>query len=199
MTNPTSKRLAAVVLAAGSSVRLGRPKQLVDWRGKALVRHAAELAMECSSAGVTVVTGAETEQVAAALQGLHLSLAYNRDWETGMGSSLTAGIRSLSDSAGIDGLLVMLCDQPRLTYADIVPLLEVWKIHPDKPSAAGYNNIVGVPAIIPFGLLNELAELPADSGAGGWLRSRSDIRVVDMPNAGLDIDTVEDLQKLLEE
>jgi molybdenum cofactor cytidylyltransferase len=199
MMSPASKKLAAVLLAAGSSARLGRPKQLVDWHGKPLVRHAAELALECATAGVTVVTGAEADKVATALDGLSLSQTYNADWETGMGSSLAAGIGSISNSAGIDALLVMLCDQPRLTHADIVRLVEAWQIQPDKPAAAKYNYIVGVPAIIPFGLLNELAELPADSGAGGWLRSRSDVNVVDMQNADLDIDTIEDLQKLLEE
>jgi molybdenum cofactor cytidylyltransferase len=199
MTSTTPKKLAAVVLAAGSSARLGRPKQLVDWRGKALVRHAAELALACSSAGVTVVTGAEARNVATALEGLPLSLVFNSAWEAGMGSSLATGLSSLSDAADIDALLVMLCDQPRLTRADIVRLLETWQIKPDKPAAAGYNNVVGVPAIIPFSLLHELAELPADSGAGGWLRGRSDVSVIDMPNAALDIDTVEDLQKLLEE
>jgi molybdenum cofactor cytidylyltransferase len=199
MMSPASIKLAAVLLAAGSSVRLGRPKQLVEWRGKPLVRHAAELALECATAGVTVVTGAEADKVAEGLHGLPLSLTFNRDWESGMGSSLSAGISSVSDSASIDGLLVMLCDQPRLTHADIVRLVEAWRVQPDKPAAAGYNNILGVPAIIPFSLLNELAELPANSGAGGWLRSRSDVSVVDMQNADLDIDTIEDLQKLLEE
>jgi molybdenum cofactor cytidylyltransferase len=199
MTSPTSKRLAAVVLAAGSSTRLGRPKQLVDWHGKTLVRRAAELALAHSSAGVTVVTGAEADKVAAGLDGLPLGLAYNCDWETGMGSSLRTGIHSISESVNIDALLVMLCDQPRLTDADITSLVEAWQIQPDKPSAAGYNNTVGVPAIIPFCLLGELVDLPPDRGAGGWLRDHSDVSVVGMSNADLDIDTIEDLQKLLEE
>jgi len=198
---PARGRLAAVLLAAGASVRLGRPKQLIEWQGKYLVKHAAELALDVCDAGVTVVTGAEADRVVTALEGLPLTCIYNRDWESGMGSSLTTGIDHLVREGGgeADALLLMLCDQPYITHTDIKQLVEAWQSYPDRPAGAGYSGIVGVPAIIPAGLLHTLVELPEDSGAGNWLRSRDDINVVTMPNAAIDIDTSKDLQDLLEE
>lgn len=193
--NTRHENLAGLLLAAGGSSRLGRPKQLYVWRAQTLVERAADVLLSVCGGGVTVVTGAESAAVEQVLGQRPLNLVENRNWQTGLAGSLASGVASLTET-DVDGVLVMLCDQPLITSADLVRLADVWKNHPASPAAARYSGVVGVPAIIPLSLLlsSEMGE--ADGGARGLLRQRDDVRAVDMPNAALDIDTPEDLQNL---
>jgi molybdenum cofactor cytidylyltransferase len=189
--SPEPGKLAGIVLAAGSSERLGQPKQLVEWQGTTLVRRAAELALDVCNAGVSVVVGASSSQVTAELEGLSATIVYNNNWQTGMGSSLKAGIQASSKDA--DGLLLMLCDQPGIESDDLIRLVNVWQNQPDNPAAAAYSGTVGVPAILPAAMLPALDGISGDAGAGGLLRRYSDTSLVEMPSAAWDIDTATDL------
>ena len=104
-------RIAAVVLAAGGSARLGRSKQLVVHEGEPLVRRAARAALDAGAEPVIVVLGAHADLVRQALDGLPVSAVVNDAWETGMASSLRIGARAALD-AGCDAVLVTLADQP---------------------------------------------------------------------------------------
>lgn len=189
--SPEPGKLAGIVLAAGSSERLGQPKQLVEWQGTTLVRRAAELALDVCNAGVSVVVGASSSQVTAELEGLSATIVYNNNWQTGMGSSLKAGIQASSKDA--DGLLLMLCDQPGIESDDLIRLVNVWQNQPDNPAAAAYSGTVGVPAILPAAMLPALDGISGDAGAGGLLRRYSDTSLVEMPSAAWDIDIATDL------
>jgi molybdenum cofactor cytidylyltransferase len=190
----TTSDLAGVLLAAGGSSRLGQSKQLIKWRGLTLVRRAAELALDTCGAGVTVVTGANVAAIQQELQGLKLNFVNNSDWQLGMGSSLRVGLQVAPNDA--EAVLIMLCDQPLVTNSTLTDLAEQWFAKPDQPAAASYGDTIGVPAIVPRVLLDELATLPNDCGARSWLRSRTDISQVPMPHAEFDIDTPEDLKRL---
>jgi molybdenum cofactor cytidylyltransferase len=189
--SPEPGKLAGIVLAAGSSERLGQPKQLVKWQGTTLVRRAAELALDVCNAGVSVVVGASSSQVTTELEGLSAAIVYNNSWQTGMGSSLKAGIQASSKDA--DGLLLMLCDQPGIESDDLIRLVNVWQNQPDNPAAAAYSGTVGVPAILPAAMLPALDGISGDAGAGGLLRRYSDTSLVEMPSAAWDIDIATDL------
>ena len=189
--SPEPRKLAGIVLAAGSSERLGQPKQLVEWQGTTLVRRAAELALDVCNAGISVVVGASSSQVTAELEGLSVTIVYNNNWQTGMGSSLKAGIQASSKDA--DGLLLMLCDQPGIESDDLIRLVNVWQNQPDNPAAAAYSGTVGVPAILPAAMLPALDDISGDAGAGGLLRRYSDTSLVEMPSAAWDIDIATDL------
>ena len=189
------ENLAGLLLAAGESSRLGQPKQLYVWQAQTLVERAADVLLSVCGGGVTVVTGAESAAVEQVLGQRPLNLVENRNWQTGLAGSLASGIASLAE-ADVEGVLVMLCDQPLVASEDLIRLTDVWKNHPASPVAARYSGVVGVPAVIPLSLLlsSEMGE--ADGGARGLLRRRDDVLAVDMPNAALDIDTPEDLQNL---
>jgi len=189
--SPEPRKLAGIVLAAGSSERLGQPKQLVEWQGTTLVRRAAELALDVCNAGISVVVGASSSQVTAELEGLSVTIVYNNNWQTGMGSSLKAGIQASSKDA--DGLLLMLCDQPGIESDDLIRLVNVWQNQPVNPAAAAYSGTVGVPAILPAAMLPALDDISGDAGAGGLLRRYSDTSLVEMPSAAWDIDIATDL------
>jgi molybdenum cofactor cytidylyltransferase len=105
-------KIAAVVLAAGLSSRMGSNKLLAEWRGKKLVRLVAEAALESQARPVIVVTGHEAAKVEAALQGLDVAFVYNPAYADGLSTSLKAGIRAAPETA--DGALVLLGDMPEI-------------------------------------------------------------------------------------
>ena len=100
---------AAVILAAGASRRLGRPKQLEVREGETLVHRVARLALAAGWAPVLVVTGCRGDEVEAAVRDLAVTPLRNPDWEEGMASSLRAGVEGLPSHC--DGALILLCDQ----------------------------------------------------------------------------------------
>ena len=107
------KKIAAIILAAGGSTRLGEPKQLIEIGGIPLVRRAAMAAIEAGASPIVVVLGAENHQIIPALEGLpDVRIALNSRWETGLASSLAAGLSALGDHPEIDGALIVLADQP---------------------------------------------------------------------------------------
>jgi CTP:molybdopterin cytidylyltransferase MocA len=193
--NTPYENLTGLLLAAGGSRRLGQPKQLCIWQGQTLVERAADILLSVCGGGVTVVTGAESAAVARALGERRVNIVENLDWQSGMAGSLASGIASAAET-GADGVLIMLCDQPLLTSDDVARLADFWTNHPVSPAASSYSGVVGVPAIIPLNLLLNSDMSETDGGARGLLRHREDVRVLDMPNAAVDIDTPADLQNL---
>ncbi|MEO5719058.1 MAG: NTP transferase domain-containing protein, partial [Chthoniobacterales bacterium] len=97
-------KIGAVILAAGSSSRLGQPKQLLQYEGQALVRRAALAALDAGCEPVVLILGAAREKIAPTLHGLALTILPNESWERGMGTSLRLGVTVLRDC---DALLLL--------------------------------------------------------------------------------------------
>jgi molybdenum cofactor cytidylyltransferase len=190
--------VAAVVLAAGGSTRLGAAKQLVEFRGVPLVRRAAEAAIAADANPVIVVLGARATEVAGALldlAGVHLEL--NERWREGLASSLVAGVSAATRlDARCEGVLIIAADQPLVDDAALRSLVEEFRAGA-RIVAAEYSETIGVPAIVGREHFESLLELDGDAGAGRWLRGRSDeVRRVPMPDAAIDIDGAEDVVRL---
>lgn len=108
---PPHPRVGALVLAAGRSSRMGGAHKLLEeLAGKPMVRHAVEAALASSAAPVVVVTGYRADDVAAALDGLDVIFAHNRDYAEGLSTSLAAGLAALPAEA--DAAIVCLGDMP---------------------------------------------------------------------------------------
>ncbi|MEP7136966.1 MAG: selenium cofactor biosynthesis protein YqeC [Chloroflexota bacterium] len=121
--------IAGIILAAGGSTRFGKPKQLLDWKGQPFVRAVAQTALEAGLAPVVVVTGANSEQVEAAVKDLNVVIVKNDEWQSGQGSSIKAGINALTSAHlplgdGIGGAIFLLADQPQITTSIIQALVE---------------------------------------------------------------------------
>lgn len=185
---PNPGRHWCVVLAAGGSRRLGRPKQLVTVAGVPLVRRACLLALQTAPAGVIVVAGAHGARVAAALRGLPVVIVRNREWRGGLATSLRAGLRRVRPYA--PSALVLTVDQWRVSAADLQRLLRA-----GAPAAASYAGIRGVPALLPRAWRAPAGALRGDRGARALL-ARPDVRPVVMPSAVHDLDTRADLAKV---
>ncbi len=183
---------AAIVLAAGSSSRLGQPKQLLDYGGEPLLRRAARLALSVGAAPVLVVTGAPEHEVA--VHNLPVSVVLNTGHAEGMGSSLRAGMAALARLAPTAGrVLLLVCDQPLLGASHLLALLEAEAPH--GVAAAEYGGRLGVPAVFAREHFPALAAVAGDRGARALLRGMA-VTAVAMPEAAVDIDTPGDLEAL---
>ena len=184
-----------LVLAAGASRRFGSPKQLVRVGGEALLQRAVGRATEVAGHAVTVVLGAHAAELTPLVRQSSASVAINRHWEEGLASSLRFGVSQLPGST--EAVLVTLADQAAITTFDLRRLVSAWRRQPDGVIAASYDSHTGVPAVFPSHAFPALLALRGDVGARPVLSQLADrVLRVPMPNAGIDIDTPEDLLKL---
>jgi CTP:molybdopterin cytidylyltransferase MocA len=189
--------IACIVLAAGGSRRLGRPKQLVRHRLRPLVVHAVTAVRGAlPAAPLIVVVGAEALKVRLVLRRTRcvVRIADNPHWADGLATSLRAGLAATP--RGTRAALVLLVDQPRVGAAALERLLRAWRRRPGVSAAARYEGRAGVPAILPRRNWPALRSLHGDQGARALLRHGRALTLVDLPEAALDIDTPADLAKL---
>ena len=192
----TGRRVAAVLLAAGRSTRMGAVnKMLAEIGGKSLVRIAAEQAVASRAQPVIVVTGHEREKVEAALKGLPVRLVHNQDYSEGLGTSLKAGIASVPLEA--DAAIVCLADMPQVDAALIDRLISAFD--PERgalvvvPSIDGRR---GNPVVWSRRFFHDLMSIQGDVGARHLIGNYAEA-VVEIPVAGdaalTDVDTPESL------
>ena len=189
-------RLAAVILAAGGSTRLGQPKQLVKYRGKALILRTVHLARLSVGGPVIVVLGDQQQRMRSLLRrhDRRLTIVNNADWQQGLATSLQAGLKRVPRTT--NAALILLVDQAKLGASDISRLISGWCKRPGKPAAAAYLGTAGAPAVIPRSRFGEVFLLDGDAGARSLLHRLSEVSLVDMPAAGFDVDTPADAAAL---
>ena len=187
--------LHVIVLAAGSSSRLGQPKQLVRIGGRPALHRVIASATGLAGHSVSVVIGSNAGELSRLLGHSPASVIVNRHWEEGMASSLRCGLNALP--AACDAALILLGDQVAVTADDLKRLAAAWNGQDGSIAAATYDQHIGVPAIFPRTFFSELAELRGDQGARRIIERNSYRLIrVPMPNASVDLDTPEDLAAL---
>jgi molybdenum cofactor cytidylyltransferase len=194
---PAGRRVAAIVLAAGRSTRMGGPnKLLAEIGGKALVRIAVEQALASRARPVVVVSGHQRDQVEAALKGLAVKLVHNPDYAEGLSTSLKAGIAALPADA--DGAIVCLGDMPQVDAALIDRLIAAFD--PEKGALVAVPTIAGKrgnPVVWSRRFFADLARLDGDVGARHLIGSYPEA-VAEVPVTGngalVDVDTPDALR-----
>lgn len=186
--------IPAVVLAAGESRRLGRPKQLIEFEGETLLNRTLRLAREAGADPVIAVLGAHIDQIQPTVPP-QIHIIQNPLWQTGMASSIRAGIASLDpDSLGV---LILTCDQPRLTASHLRALLTAFSSETPVIVASHYNGQRGTPAAWPRSLFSALLALQGDKGARAILAQPPCALVeINFPGGDVDIDLPDDLTQL---
>ncbi len=190
--------VGAVVLAAGSSSRMGRPKQTLRFRGESLLRRAALAALGAGCRPVIVVTGANAELSRRELDGLDVREVFNPHWETGMSSSIRAGVeRLVGADAGAGAAVLLLCDQPHVTAEVISGLVAAHRATRSPVVASTYGGSFGVPALFDKALFAELALLEGGAGAKQVIkRHASEAHFLPFTGGGVDVDTPDDFSRL---
>jgi molybdenum cofactor cytidylyltransferase len=189
--------VAAVVLAAGGSKRMGQAKQLLPIDGQPMVRRVVQAVCDAGLAQVVVVVGAEGERVAGALAGLELEIVHNRTWQQGMSTSVRAGLEALRPE--IEAALLVLADQPGLTPALLQALVAGYRASQARIVAPFYRGRRGNPVLFARALFPELGQVEGDRGGRALLvRYQQEVAHVDLDDAAilLDVDTRQDYEGL---
>jgi molybdenum cofactor cytidylyltransferase len=187
---------AAILLAAGASTRMGQAKQLMNYGGQPLLRHAAETAIAAGCAPVVVVLGARESEIRPALDGLDVEIVVNDRWAEGMGTSIQAGLRAL-EGREVAGAILALADQPMVSAAFLAGLGATHAKSGKGIVAARYSGTLGVPVFFSQAAFPLLAALKPDQGCKGVIMGHpQDALHVDCPEAAFDIDTPEDYARL---
>jgi molybdenum cofactor cytidylyltransferase len=191
--------VAAIVLAAGASRRLGQPKQLLMLGGETMIGRAIRLAREGGATPVIAVLGAHCELIREAVMMVDSTSVINNAWEQGISTSIQAGLAELENSAPqAAGALILGCDQPRLTAAHLCELLEAFGAE-EAPTivASAYSGILGTPAVFPREAFAELRALRGDKGARSLLtHPQRPLIALPFPGGEIDIDLPRDLVHL---
>lgn len=181
--------IAVILLAAGNSSRMGCAKQLLHFRGKPMLRHAAETAIGSGARPVIVVLGAGAEQLRPVLDGLPVRIAVNSDWSQGMGTSIHTGLRAL-ESSSVEGAIITLSDQPFVTSETLHSLTRKHRESGKAIVAASYADTVGVPVLFARHAFPWLLALRPQEGCKGVILKHPEEQIlVDCPEAAIDIDT----------
>ena len=188
--------IAGIVLAGGSAVRYGEPKQLLPWKGKPLVWHVAKKALTAGLSPVVVVGGAYTSQLGDALEDLSVEIIHNPDWTEGQSTSVKVGLGAVQTQVG--GAIFLLADQPQVPetlirslveahtqglFPIVAPLVQGQRANPvlfDRTTFPDFQNLTG-----DAGARKLFSMYPVK-----WVPWHDDLPI-------LDVDTPEDYQKLL--
>jgi CTP:molybdopterin cytidylyltransferase MocA len=188
-------RVGIVILAAGASRRMGRPKQLLPIGSKSLLEHAVDAALGSAAWPVVVVLGANATEIRPVLARRPVLVAENSAWTEGMASSLRAGLTVMNAfSARIDAVLFALCDQPRFSSAVVGRILATQQSSQRAVVAARYGGHLGAPALFTRPHFAALNALVGDEGARKLIATLppGEVAAIDLPELAQDLDTPED-------
>jgi molybdenum cofactor cytidylyltransferase len=191
--------VAAIVLAAGASRRLGQPKQLLQLDGESLLARAIRMANEAGASPVIAVLGAQFDAIRASIRPVQVICAFNKQWEKGIAGSIRAGLEAAdSNASDSTGALLLTCDQPRLTAAHLRALLDQFSAHGANAIVAShYAGSPGVPAVFPRSVFPDLCSLEGDRGARSLLANpQCPLIEIEFSGGEIDIDSPEDIAYL---
>lgn len=192
-------RVDAIVLAAGESRRMGRPKPLLPWDGRTLIEHLVSELSASQVANTYVVTGHHAEAVVEVLADTTAQCVLNSDYRVGMLSSVRAGIRAVGDDT--DAVLICLGDQPHLPPALVDGLIEATREQSAMIAVPTTKGRRGHPLLFSLRYRDEILKGYEETGLRGLLDAHAaEIHHWDTDDAGIliDLDTPEDYARACE-
>jgi molybdenum cofactor cytidylyltransferase len=187
-----------VILAAGSSSRLGQPKQLLEFQGTTLIRHITQIAVNAVGKSVVVMLGSNCSLIHSHLTHLPVHIVYNPDWAQGMTSSLRKGLMALKYfSPDTECAIFAVCDQPYITPDLFLEMISVGGKSPKPIVACLYNNVLGTPVLFKKEYFDALLSLKDSEGARKILQTHPEsVEAVPFPMGIFDVDTMQDYTSL---
>lgn len=191
--------IGILLLAAGNSSRLGQPKQLLQFNDISLLQNTIVQAKKVPNSFVLVVTGAYKESIDIEIAKTEAQSIHNPYWESGMASSIAAGLQQLQDlKPEIRTCIISVCDQPYISTILFEDLIKKYKMSGKGIVASNYSDIVGVPVLFDSTYFAALKKLQGNEGAKKMIqRHQHDIAVVAFEKGPIDIDTIDDYNKLI--
>lgn len=198
MENKFQNKIGIVILAAGSSSRLGRPKQLLQYKETTLLNNTILEASKVQNSFVAVVTGANSESVLKELNSAEITTCFNLDWETGMSSSIVKGLNEiLLLNPDCEQCIFAVCDQPFVTASIFENLINEHDKTGKAIVASAYSKTLGTPVLFHKKYFPELLELKGQEGAKKIIKKYAeDTASIIFEKGNIDIDTEEDYDKL---
>jgi molybdenum cofactor cytidylyltransferase len=207
MVDSSSQKIALLLMAAGSSSRLGQPKQLVEInesdcpKRSLLHRQISVMETICDAlpAKANCVLGFEYEamsqHVLSQPYSTSVNIIHSQHWHEGLSTSIASGICSLDDD--VSAVLIFLVDQWQLTTKHLSILIKQWQQAPNRIVMASQGNLSSPPVIFPKAFFNDLKAMSGDAGAKKVIKENSNqVKLIDLPEAFIDLDTPEQLQTL---
>ena len=191
--------IGAIVLAAGSSSRMGVSKQLLDVYGDKLLRRTVRTILKTEIDAVAVVLGAREQDHRTIVEDLHVDIVSNTKWATGMGSSIKQGLAHLGRKhPDLSAVIIFVCDQPLLNTAVISDLIAGYRRNKKPVIASGYAGMPGVPVLFDKSIFDKLEALPDHQGAKKIiLQNPADVHTIPFAGGEIDLDTMEDYNAFL--
>jgi molybdenum cofactor cytidylyltransferase len=190
-----AKNIGIILLAAGGSMRLGHPKQLLKFGDRTLLQYSIEAALASGATPVVVVLGANADQLQQEINSEKVQVMMNQKWEEGMASSIRCGVSGFDDI--VEGIILMVCDQPYVSADLLNELIETHQKSGKQIVACSYGNTFGPPVFFHRSLFGELLQLKGDVGARNIVKQHSDlVETIPFVKGTVDIDTEADYQEL---
>jgi len=187
-----------ILLAAGASTRLGRPKQLLMYQGKTLLQHGMQVAIDTGATSIIAVLGANANFFIKKTANQLIEVILNEQWAEGMASSIRCGINKLLETAPeINAAIIMVCDQPYVTTKLLKDLVIKFQETGKPIIASSYKNNQGTPALFDKTIFASLLDLKGDVGAKKIMNANPNlVALVNFHLGEIDIDTEEDYNSL---
>ena len=187
-----------VILAGGASTRLGRPKQLLQYRGKTLLNHAVNEAINAKADAVVVILGKNADLFEGEIDKEEVRVVINKNWKEGMASSVRLGLDTLLKSKPyIDAVILMVCDQPHISSSVLNELITKQQKTTKQIVTCNYGESIGPPALFHKKYFRDLAKLNGDVGARNIIeQNMHDVAMILFPEGNIDIDTEDDYEAL---
>ncbi len=200
MYYPQNPKIAHLILAAGSSTRMGEPKQLLPWGETTLIGHAIVQSLELKEITTHVVLGANYDLIHKRINQFPITIIRNPNWQTGMGSSIRFGIKHIKqDELSYDAVLISLIDQPLIDTNHLEILITQFRNESTTIVASDLGDRVGVPAIFSSTIFDELERLEEDFGARYIIKKHIDeVKVVSAMGKSIDVDTMKQYKELIQ-
>ncbi|SDQ70958.1 nucleotidyltransferase family protein [Flagellimonas zhangzhouensis] len=194
----SEENIAVIVLAAGGSTRLGRPKQLVEFKGETLLEHTMHEVDGLGFQTKILVLGSKNEEIQSRIDPKSFKMVVNMDWEQGMASSIKVGLEAaITEENGLNHVLFLVSDQPFLERANLIKLVNTQLTKNPKATYSQYGENIGVPAIFDKAVFPLLLNLKGDEGAKKLIHLEDFKYCTEVfKKGGFDVDTEEDVQQL---
>ncbi|MCK0108386.1 nucleotidyltransferase family protein [Flavobacteriaceae bacterium S0825] len=192
------KNIITLVMAAGSSSRMGAPKQLLPWKEVTLIEGVITKVLHLNTFKAIVVLGANEDKIVPKITSYPIEIIHNLEWEKGLGNSIAFGIHHIKKNYDVGGVFVTLADQPLIEATYLKVMIDLFETDKNQIIATKYQNgKLGVPALFDKSYLLELSSIDGDKGAKSILEKYANSVITTQIDTNVfDVDTDEDYKRL---